>query len=91
MPTRKLPDHVYADGPRVSRDQAVEFLAHHLSLAAMFFECTPDDFGETRAEVLRILGDADDERAVEAAEAFLDAINVFYERTKADERKAQGL
>lgn len=40
------PDIVTTDGLEVTRDEGVELMVHHLMLAALFFETTPDDKGD---------------------------------------------
>lgn len=71
------------DTIRVTPDEATELCAHHLQMAAMFFEATPQHFPSVKAEVLRLMA----ERvafnyaspAQVGATAFLDAINRHYD------------
>lgn len=43
------------DAPRVTADEAVELCIHHLQLAAMYFEATPDDTEQLLTEARRIM------------------------------------
>jgi hypothetical protein len=40
--------------PAVTPDEAVEFVIHHLKLAAMFYEACPEDNIQLREELIRI-------------------------------------
>lgn len=73
------------DAPAVTRDMALELMAHHLSLAAMYFEQVADS-DETVPELRRLL-QGNDPRSGEdncprigAGLAFYDAIFAIYER-----------
>lgn len=46
---------VGVDAPRVTRDRAVELMIHHLELAAMYFEATPEDEAVVRGECERLM------------------------------------
>jgi len=67
------------DAPNVSRDEALEFMVHHLQLAAMYFEATTEmSLPALQTELIRII--ADDNRALDPAIAFTNTIHEFYER-----------
>jgi hypothetical protein len=70
------------DAPRVTKDEAVEQTLHHLALAAMYYEATPDDDNEQiLKEAKRMLASEAqglDAPAVLGAKAFLGALLVYY-------------
>lgn len=79
--TRK-DDAVGVDAPDTTRDEATELMVHHLQLAAMYFEATPESDAETREEVRRLL--ADDDRALAGALPFYEALVAHYDAMKDD-------
>ena len=75
--TRK--DTFGIDVPRVTRDEAVELMVHHLGLAASYFEATPEDAGaQVSDEIRRAL----DGPAVAASLAFATVIHSEFEEMK---------
>lgn len=75
------------DARRVTRDEALELMVHHLCLAVSYYEATPEDEAAVAAEVTRLL--AEPGRIgpeLTGATAFLGALNKFY----ADLRRQQG-
>lgn len=42
---------VHVDAPPVRRSEAVKLMVHHLELAAMYFEATPDTTVDALAEI----------------------------------------
>lgn len=83
------------DSPRrVTRDEATELMAHHLMLAHMYYQATPDDEAAVLDEVERLLaseipGGSDDPELV-GARAWLTAMNAYYAELKR-QQQAQGL
>lgn len=73
---------------RVTRDEATELMAHHLSLAAIFYEATPHDEAAVLAEVERLLAsgipDHDGPELI-GARAWLAAMNARYAALKAEQ------
>lgn len=74
---------VQTDSISVSPDEAVELMAHHLKLAALFFEAVPENDEATKMELHRILR-GDDERmnppvAVAGVLFFQDLVNIYNE------------
>ncbi len=47
-------EYLNIDGPRVSRDAALELMVHHLQLAHSYFQCTIDDADAKRDEAYRL-------------------------------------
>jgi hypothetical protein len=78
---------VNTDSLRVTKDEALEFMAHHLKLAALFFEVVGDPAGlETdpyRAELARLLEKGEPRH--DAGLAFYDSLVATYEAMKADD------
>jgi hypothetical protein len=78
---------VNSDHFKVTPDEALECMAHHLRLAALFYEMVPDE-RLTRVELTRLLrkhsGDIPDlsEPVVAAGLAFYDNIDAAYEKMK---------
>lgn len=75
---------VNTDGPKVHRDEAVEHVVHHLMLAAMFFEATPDDHGKQIVQELMrlvVLGRLS-QHVERAATNFVDLLDGYYEGLK---------
>jgi len=73
---------------RVTRDEALELMCHHIGIARMFYEATPEDEEATLKEAERILTSGIpgyDGADVVAVRAFLAAMNKFY----ADLKKEQ--
>lgn len=72
------------DARRVTRDEATEFMAHHLTLAVSYYEATPTDEAAVAMEVERLLGDGLLHAGPElvAARAFLVAMNAYYAELK---------
>lgn len=74
--------------PRVTDDEAVELMVHHLDLAAIYYKNTPDDLAAVETEVKRLMtrdppgfeGDA-----WAGALAFLRAISEYHEKLKAEQ------
>jgi hypothetical protein len=78
------PGTVYTDTLLTTTDEAVEAVAHHLRLAAMFYQSTPEDEAGAEAEVLRLIEarhDAEDP-AYLAGRAFMAAIREYYEAAR---------
>lgn len=75
-------DRVRIDPPTVHPDEAVELMAHHLALAAAYYEATPTE--GVLPEVLRLI---EKEPAKEAAQEWLSALDDYYEdlRRKQDD------
>lgn len=48
-------DYLNISPPKVTRDQALELVAHHLQMAQAYFEATGKDAAEKRAELIRLL------------------------------------
>lgn len=73
---------ILPDAASVTRDEAVEYVIHHLRLAAMFFECTPDDRGaqihEEIGRLLRLRGGLS-EHVGQAMSAFVETLDTYYE------------
>jgi hypothetical protein len=79
---------VGVDAPRVSRDVALELMVHHLQLAAMYYEATPDDDAAVAAEVERLLISEipyHETPALRAARPWLEAIRAHYERLRREQ------
>lgn len=53
-----MPEYVSIDGPRVSRDAALELMVHHLQLAHCYFQCTIEDRAAKRDEAMRLFMEA---------------------------------
>jgi hypothetical protein len=81
-----MADTIFTDGIEITRDEAVELMAHHLRLAAKMFEATPDT-EETRIELIRLLSQHSDDTSPEclAGLSFYDKIYNVYERMKDEE------
>lgn len=75
------------DARRVTRDEAVEFMIHHLVMATAFYEATPDDEAAVLSEVVRILNNDVLQEGPEltGARAFLAALNDYYARLKTEQ------
>lgn len=69
-------------GLDTTEDEATELVAHHLLMAALYFEATPKDFRKTHGEIKRILLGKGETEARNAASAFLENINASYEAMK---------
>lgn len=70
---------------RVTPDEALEIMAHHLSIAAIFYEATPTDEAAVLAEVEKLLAsDIPDYDCPEliGARAWLAALNAYYAEVK---------
>ncbi len=50
-----MPNFLGVDPPRVTRDQALELMVHHLELAAMYYEATPKDHEAVKTEAERLI------------------------------------
>lgn len=74
------------DPPRVSRDMALELMVHHLELAAMYYEATPQDHEATKAEAERLILEKEVADHVPpslvALRSWLEAIRQEYEDMK---------
>lgn len=70
------------DAPRVHPDTATELMAHHLELAAMYFEAIPDKPEENQKELARIVGKH--EPACIAGLVWLKTIQAYYDKLKED-------
>lgn len=73
---------VQTRGIDTTEDEATELVAHHLLMAAIYFEATPENVEITQAEVRRILTEKGEPEATEAAAAWLGTINAAYEAMK---------
>lgn len=69
-----MTERIGVDAPRITQDEAERFMAHHLSLAAMYFEATGSDLKDRTSDVF---GDVH-EGAKAAAEAFLRSLDEYY-------------
>ena len=71
---------------RISPDEAVEFCIHHLRLAALFFEATPNDKDDQlHEEIGRIVKNQRfpiEEPWVTAAKNFVDRLTITHEAMK---------
>lgn len=75
---------------RVTRDEALELMAHHLTLAAIFYEATPHDEAAVFAEVERILHSGipgHDGPELVGARVWLGAMNAYYAALKAKDQE----
>ena len=78
---KKSKERVAVDVPRVTRDEAVELVIHHLRLAAMFFEATPDDDAQQlHDEIMRISKGETVAPWRDAALKFCHEINAIYNK-----------
>jgi hypothetical protein len=75
------------DARRVTRDEAVEFMIHHLVLATAYYEATPNDEADVLNETVRILNNDIQREGPEltGARAFLAALNTYYARLKKEQ------
>lgn len=75
---------VNTDGLKVHRDEAVEHTVHHLMLAAMFFEATPDDRGrQIVQELMRLVAlGRFQQHVATAASGFVSLLDEYYEGLK---------
>src|SRR5205814_558921 len=78
------------DARRVTRDEAVELMCHHLTLAVTYYEATPDDDATVLTETERILSDPEATLSyvpveLAAARAFLREMNKYYARLKQEQ------
>lgn len=75
------------DARRVTRDEAVEFMIHHLVLATAYYEATPNDEAAVLIEVVRILNNDFQKEGPEltGARAFVAALNDYYARLKKEQ------
>lgn len=67
---------VITDGIKVTPDEALELMTHHLLLATRFFEAVSNDMDRNRSELQRILGD--ETICLGAAMVWLDAVDKAY-------------
>ena len=82
-----MTEYISPDAHKVTRDEALEFMAHHLCLAAMYFEQV-EDTPESRIELARLLMRNDPRSQPPqtiAGLAFYDTIFQVYELMKADD------
>lgn len=79
-----MPRRINTDQLSLTTDEAVELCAHHLRLAALFYQSTPEDAAATCGEILRIISTADHSDAHLAAGAFLRAIEDYYRQLRED-------
>lgn len=73
---------------RVTRDEALERMCHHIKLACIFYEASPNDEAAALAEVERILSTGIkgwEGRDLVAARAFLAAMNAYYAELKREQ------
>lgn len=75
------------DARRVTCDEALEFMIHHLVLATAYYEATPNDEADVLSEVVRILNNDIQQEGPEltGARAFLAALNDYYARLKKEQ------
>lgn len=73
---------INTDSFSITQDEAVELCAHHLRLAALFYQSTPEDAAAVRQEILRLIRTAEHSDALEAAGAFLRAIEDYYRQLR---------
>jgi hypothetical protein len=81
MPNR---DRIQTDGYNTTPDEAVELCIHHLRLAAMFFEGTPDDKGLQLYGELQRQVPVKDSIMVLAATNFITDLTKSYQELKDD-------
>lgn len=65
------------DLPEVTEEEAAKFMLHHLSVAAVYFECTG-----TYQKTLKLIGPKISDLHRPAFTAFLETINRSYEELK---------
>lgn len=72
---------------RATRDEALEHMVHHLHLAHVYYQATPEDEAAVKAEVERLLDDETgrDGPEVICARAFLAAANAYYAKLKQEQ------
>lgn len=77
------------DVPCVTPDEALEFMAHHLSLAAAYFEAIPEDHEANIKEIERLMDTGIEgytSPSLKAAKTWLNIITYEYnEMRKGDE------
>jgi hypothetical protein len=73
------------DAPRVRRSDAITLMVHHLMLAAMYFEATPDDITPSLDEIMDEANEFRIAPKVAAAVAWLKNIHASYEKMKDDD------
>lgn len=79
---------IHLDPPTVRETDAARLMAHHLSLAAMYFEATP----ETTAPGLAAIADAfsSNEIGLTSARIWFESMTVAYDDADQLERPAHG-
>ncbi len=74
--------------PRVTRDEALELMIHHLQMASVYYEAVPGDEDSNRAELERIMGreivGAYVPPELPAARAWLTSMDTSYAQLKKD-------
>lgn len=75
--------------PRVTDDEATELMAHHLTLAAVYYKNTPDDHPGLVAEVRRLMSRDQppgfESDALCGALAFLAAICTYHDKLRLEQ------
>lgn len=62
--------------PAVTEEQAIALVVHHLQLAAMYFEATPDDRG--RSVISQIENEEIPAPCAGASESFVKSMDAYY-------------
>lgn len=78
------------DVPLVTSDEALEFMVHHLSLAAAYYEATGSDEDENYEEMIRLLfsGVPNYEGpCLTAAKVWFQAIRKYYDDLEVEDEK----
>lgn len=84
-----MTDRLNTDSLRASRDEALEFMAHHLRLACIFYELIEDDEA-TEIKLMRLLR-GDDARKIGhepnsiGGFAFKRALDAYYEKLRLEQ------
>jgi len=77
------------DVPPVTEDEALELMIHHLSLAASYYEATPNNYDNNYKEMERIMTlhniPSYTSPALKAARVWLHAIDEDFKRMKNDD------
>ena len=81
----KIKHKVGVDVPPVTEDEALEFVIHHLSLAAAYYEATPNDSNNNLKEMERMMASGIqnyETPALKAARAWFSTIEADFERMR---------
>ncbi len=81
-----MADVLNSDGMQLTQDEATELCVHHLRLARIFFEVTPDDNGAAlEEEIKRTILKRDGEEHAQAALLWVRAETEYYESLKVND------